>query len=92
MLERGDQVPHFAVTMLHGTRTDYSEIWQRRNLLLVCLPAEAPAEVIRRYASQLSARIHEVAQQDTACVITSDGVSDVPRPGVLVADRWGGFR
>jgi hypothetical protein len=51
MLERGDQVPHFAVTMLHGTRTDYSEIWQRRNLLLVCLPAEAPAEVIRGYAS-----------------------------------------
>jgi hypothetical protein len=89
MLERGDQVRHFAVTTLHGMRADYSEIWQRRNLLLVCLPVEAPAEVIRGYASQLSARIHELSRQHTACVITSDCVSGVPRPGVVIADRWG---
>jgi hypothetical protein len=32
MLQRGDRVPHFAVTMLDGPRAAYDEIWQRRSM------------------------------------------------------------
>jgi hypothetical protein len=88
MLQARDLVPHFNVTMLSGERFAYSQIWQRKNLVLVSLPHSEPA-ASADYVSQLTAQISELAGDDTAFVITRDSISGVPSPGVVVADRWG---
>jgi hypothetical protein len=89
MLQRGDQVPHFAVTTIGGSRVEYSRIWQRRNLVLMRVPDEPSLEPFQEYAAQLAARVREVAGDDTECVITSDSIPRTPAPGVVLADRWG---
>lgn len=87
MLRRGDLVPHFDVTTLEGEAVTYSTIWQRRNLVLVTLPATDPDGTFRNYADQI--RAHFTAETDTACVITREPAIGIPQPAVVVADRWG---
>lgn len=89
MLEKGQPVPHFAVTDINGMRVVYTEaIWQRRHLLLITLaPATSPDE--DAYLSRIHARLGELSSLDTTCVITRETVPDTPRPGIVVADRWG---
>jgi hypothetical protein len=88
MLQTGDLVPHFTVTTLSGESFDYSNIWQRKNLVLVVLPdAESAASI--KFVDQLTARMSELTGDDGACVITADSVSGVPSPGIVVADRGG---
>jgi len=88
MLQTGDLVPHFTVTTFSGESFNYSDIWQRKNLVLILLPhAESAAST--KFVDQLTARISELTGDDSACVITRDSVSGVPSPGVVVADRWG---
>ncbi len=88
MLQRRDHVSHFEVTKLDGSRARYADLWQRRNLLLVLLP-DPSGESGRGYVSRLAARWQEFAELDTECIITSDVVPGAPRPGVVIADRWG---
>ena len=88
MLQRGELVPHFAVTRLDGSRASYGDIWQRKNLLLVLLPAEESAERAE-YVLHLRERSQEVAAHETECVITAEDVLSLPHPGILIADRWG---
>lgn len=88
MFQRGDLVPHFEVRTLHGERFSYSTIWQRRNLVLVTLPA-AESDSARTYTSRLTARAPAFSARDADCVITRDNIPGLPAPGVLVADRWG---
>ena len=88
--QRGDRVPHFSVARLGGGRAEYAETWQRRNLLLVTLPAAAEMAVAAEaYAAAIAAHSSGWAESETDLVITTDPVSGVPSPGVLVADRWG---
>ena len=88
MLETGDLVPHFTVTTFSGESFDYSDIWQRKNLVLVLLPhAESAAST--KFVDQLTDQMSELTGDDSACVITRDRVSGVPSPGIVVADRWG---
>lgn len=86
MLQRGDIVPHFEVRTVHGEVFSYSAVWQRRNLVLVILSATAAAD---GYVRDLRARDAEFGDRDSVCVVTHDGVSGLPTPGALVADRWG---
>jgi len=83
----GDQMPHFAVTDTHGRSVHYEAIWQRRALVLVCLPQDgsstAPDDVARLLAGL------EAFADDTACVVTRDPVARVDAPAVVVADQWG---
>jgi hypothetical protein len=88
MLHRGHLVPHFDVTTLGGETVSYSTIWQRRNLVLVTVPASEP-EASRHYMSRLTAQMPDFDEHATACVITRDRVPGIPGSGVLVADRWG---
>ena len=88
MLVQGDLVPHVELQTIDGTRFRYSDIWQHRNLVLIAIPGRHSASA-ERYASDLTARVGEFAEQQTDCVITRDGVPGLPAPGVLVADRWG---
>jgi hypothetical protein len=88
MLKTGDLVPHFAVTTVGGERFDYSDIWQRKNLLLVSL-SHAESAGNADYVSQLTEQMLDLTADDTACVVTRDSISGLPTPGVVVADRWG---
>ena len=88
MLQTGDLVPHFTVTTFSGESFDYSDIWQRKNLVLVLLPhTESAAST--KFVDQLTAQMSELTGDDSACVITRDSISGVPSPGIVVADRWG---
>ena len=84
--QRGDTVPHFEVGTITGGMFRYATVWQRKNLVLVCLPATAVDET---YVSELTARLPDFSERDTECVITQDGVAGVAAPGVLIADKWG---
>jgi hypothetical protein len=87
MLRPGDLLPHFTVTDLDGKRVDYSSIWQRKNLVLVTLPDTDPSTP--SYAEQLTARGRDSQGDHTEWVVTCDRISGIPRPGAVVADRWG---
>lgn len=86
MLQRGDAVPHAEVRTIEGALFRYATIWQRRNLLLVVLPASAAGDT---YAAEVSSRGGEFRDLATECVITRDSVPGLAGPAVLVADRWG---
>jgi hypothetical protein len=88
MLERGDAVPHFEVRTLEGELFRYSSIWQRKNLLLLTLPA-LDSDPARSYVAELSAGLRNPADRDLEYVVTLDAIAGVPHPGVLVADKWG---
>jgi ABC-type Fe3+/spermidine/putrescine transport system ATPase subunit len=81
-------VPHFEIRNLQGQEVRYSAIWQRRNLVLVTLPASDEDGSFRAYVSELT---QMAAQQvrGTELVITRDAVAGIPCPGVIIADRWG---
>ena len=88
MLQPGDLIPHFSVTALDGRTVEYSTIWQRRNLVLITLPASDSASS-RVYVSQLAADLPGFSDQDTEWIVTKDVVAGLARPGAVVADRWG---
>ena len=88
MLERGDQVPHFAVATIDGGRVDYRDIWQHTHLLLVTVGPAEPAGA-GSYVAHLASQAPAVVSHDAACVITRDPIPGVPAPAIVVADRWG---
>jgi hypothetical protein len=88
MLKRGDSVAHFVVTRTDGTRVDYATIWQRKNLLLVLLPAEE-SDAFAEYGVRLDGRRSELTSYGTEVVITRNDVPSLESPAVVVADRWG---
>ena len=89
MLQRGDVLSDFEVTALDGQVFGYSTIWQRKNLVLLTLPAGMAGGPGEAYVAQLRARSSGLSGEDTACVITRDSVPGLASPAVLVADRWG---
>lgn len=88
MLQPGDLLPHFEIRNLDGDVVAYSRIWQRKNLVLVTLPASGSENAFTDYVSRLTAQM-PACGADTACVMTRDSVPGVPCPGVIIADRWG---
>jgi hypothetical protein len=88
MWMRGEQVRHFDVGSVDGPRVEYAGIWQRQNLLLVSLP-DAAAPDAAAWLAALAARRPDLDAIDARLVVTTDAIGGVPRPGVVVADRWG---
>ena len=86
-LDVRDQVPHFDIIDVDGRRVAYGDLWQRRHLLLILLPDDPDGDV--DYRAALAAHMTELAAHETAVVITRNAVAGAPRPGVVVADRWG---
>jgi hypothetical protein len=82
-LQRGHAVPFFEVETAEGARRAYRDLWQRRSLLLVSVAAPGVN------AARIAARLRERVGEDAEVVVTSDAVEGMPRPGALVADRWG---
>jgi hypothetical protein len=88
MFHKGELIPHIDVTTVDGGRFAYSDIWQRKNLVLVSLsPEESDAN--DEYLSQLTTQMSDLTGDDTACVITQTHIPGIPAPAVVVADRWG---
>ena len=88
MLQRGDSVPHFDVRTVGGELFSYSTIWQRRNVVLLVLPA-AESKSPGNYVSRVLARKSEFTAKDAECVVTAESVPGIQSPAVVVADRWG---
>ena len=83
-----DLLPMFSVTSRNGgTRIDYHDVWQKKNLVLVTVPEDdATAEA---YAMSLVALEPDMAYQDARVIVTATRIEGIPSPGVVVADRWG---
>ena len=84
-LGRGDRVPQFVVRSIDGGRIDYTEIWQRYNLMLVTLP-DTGAAAYRRW---LDRHMSTIRALDARCVVTTEVIPGLPHPGAVIADRWG---
>jgi hypothetical protein len=85
-IARGDQLPHFEVTTVHGEPFSYASIWQLKSLALLTLPSEEEPD---RGIAELLARRAEFDALKSVCVITRECLAGMPTPGVLIADRWG---
>ncbi len=89
MFEPRDKVAHFLVRARDGATVDYRTIWQNAQLLLVCLDDSPASERFMAIADELAGRGDELAAIESRLVVTADLVPGAPRPGVLIADRWG---
>lgn len=80
-------VPHFTVRDLDGRTVAYTDIWQRRNLLLLSLPAgDTAAQALVESVRQRSSELDGLA---AALVLTADAVAGLTPSAAVVADRWG---
>lgn len=86
-LDRGDQIPHFDLLTIDGTRVSYRDFWQRMNLVLVLLNQTKPGEA--QYAADLLLRRGDFAAAETALVVSSESLPELPSASAVVADRWG---
>jgi hypothetical protein len=87
-LREGERVPFFSVRTLDGRSVRYSDLWQRRNLLLIALADEGSMPA-RAYLDELARHARILTLYATDLVVTRDRVPGMPVPGVLVADRFG---
>jgi peroxiredoxin len=88
MLSAGDLLPHFEATTVTGERFVYSHVWQRKNLLLVVLPAADRAAAVA-YDRQLRDQTAAFCAADAVCIVTLDAVTGLSDRAVVIADRWG---
>ncbi len=91
MLREGQLIPHINVATIDGGRFAYSGIWQRKNVVVVSLPHQE-STANDKYLSQLTSYMSELTGDDTACVITTDEIPDVPAPGVVFEPAATGSR
>jgi hypothetical protein len=89
MREPRDRVPHFVVRTVDGRSIDYGTIWQQQSLLLICLDDSDASRPLSAVADALALRGTDIATAGGVLVVTHDVVSSVPRPGAVIADRWG---
>lgn len=87
----GTQLPHFVIRTVDGRHVDYAaELWQRANVLLVSLTPEGSGA--NGFVDEIRRRADELNTGNTVTVITTESIEGVPRPSVLIADRWGEIR
>jgi hypothetical protein len=88
MLNKGDHVPQFELTTIDDVRVKYADLWQKKNLVLVCIPDD-DSEDAQSYVQQLREALPALAAHDAVVVVTTTRVEGIPLPGCAVADRWG---
>jgi hypothetical protein len=74
------------VITVEGNRVQYADLWQRKNIVLLTVPADGSAAA---YASELLSDEPLLATHDTACIVTADSLQGLPPASVVIADRWG---
>jgi hypothetical protein len=88
MLNKGDHVPRFECVTIDDIRVNYADLWQKKNLALLCLSEETSAEA-QSYIQQLREALPALAVHDAVVVVTTTPIDGMPLPGCAVADRWG---
>jgi hypothetical protein len=88
MLGKGDHVPGFEIVTIDDIRVNYADLWQKKNLALVCLSEDDSADA-QGYIQQLREALPALAVHDAVVVVTTNAVEGMPLPGCAVADRWG---
>ena len=77
-----------SVATVDGSHVAYTRFWQQRNVVLVRL-SSGKSDSERALVSVLSSHAVDFDALQAVCVVTCDAVPGVPRPGVVIADRWG---
>jgi hypothetical protein len=88
MLDKGDHVPRFEIVTIDDIPVNYADLWQKKNLALVCLDDDDSADA-QGYIRQLREALPALAVHDAVVVVTTNLVEGIPLPGCAVADRWG---
>ena len=88
MLNKGDHVPRFECVTIDDIRVNYADLWQKKNLALLCL-AEDDSPEAQTYIQQLREALPALAVHDAVVVVTTNPIDGMPLPGCAVADRWG---
>jgi hypothetical protein len=88
MLNKGDHVPRFEITTIDDIRVNYADLWQKKNLALVCL-SEDDSPDAQSYIQDLRDALKALAAHDAVVVVTTTPIEGMPLPGCAVADRWG---
>jgi hypothetical protein len=88
MLNKGDHVPRFECVTIDDIRVNYADLWQKKNLALLCLSDDSSPEA-QTYIQQLREALPALAVHDAVVVVTTTPIDGMPLPGCAVADRWG---
>jgi hypothetical protein len=88
MLNKGDHVPRFECVTIDDIRVNYADLWQKKNLALLCLSEDSSPEA-QSYIQQLREALPALAVHDAVVVVTTNAIDGMPLPGCAVADRWG---
>ena len=88
MLNKGDHVPRFECTTIDDIHISYADLWQKKNLALVCL-SEDDSPDAQSYIQELREAQKALAAHDAVVVVTKTRIEGMPLPGCAVADRWG---
>ena len=88
MLSKGDHVPRFEITTIDDIRVNYADLWQKKNLALVCL-SEDDSPDAQEYIQQLRDALPALSSHDAVVVVTTTPIDGMPLTGCAVADRWG---
>lgn len=88
MLGKGDHVPRFEIVTIDDIRVSYVDLWQKKNLALLCLAEDDSADA-QGYIQQLREALPALAAHDAVVVVTTTPIEGMPLPGCAVADRWG---
>jgi hypothetical protein len=88
MLSKGDHVPRFECVTIDDIRVNYADLWQKKNLALLCLSDDSSPEA-QTYIQQLREALPALAVHDAVVVVTTTPIDGMPLPGCAVADRWG---
>ena len=88
MLGKGDRVPRFEIVTIDDIRVNYVDLWQKKNLALLCLDEDNSADA-QGYIQQLREALPALAAHDAVVVVTTTPIEGMPLPGCAVADRWG---
>lgn len=89
MLNKGDHVPRFECVTIDDIRVNYADLWQKKNLALLCLGEDASSPEAQSYIQQLREALPALAVHDAVVVVTTNPIDGMPLPGCAVADRWG---
>jgi len=88
MLNKGDHVPRFECVTIDDIRVNYADLWQKKNLALLCLSEDTSPEA-QSYIHELREALPALAVHDAVVVVTTNPIDGMPLPGCAVADRWG---
>jgi hypothetical protein len=81
-------LPHFEIADVSGAPFRYRDIWQRANVLVVCLAGAEP-RAAERYRAAIERVREAVAATETRLLVTRHAIAGLPAPAVVIGDRWG---